>query len=139
MLFDSGADFVVHRHHRVACQIWLGVIQRKRTFFASQMRRGQIRRARDCFQPFLRLPCGLVRAIAQAYHQKCIRQPGDTQPDPAFCHRFGLLFRQREAAGVDYVIHHPDGYSDQFTQRVSIKRGGFFKRVGHKPRQVDRA
>jgi hypothetical protein len=59
------------------------------------------------------------RAVAQADHGERIRKPRHAQPDAPLGMGLPRLRLQREAAGVDDIVHHPDRRGDEIGQFVA--------------------
>ncbi|MPL67195.1 hypothetical protein SDC9_12885 [bioreactor metagenome] len=136
---DRRAHILVHLQHVAGGEVFLGVEERKGAFLLRNLDRGEIARPGDLVHPALGLRRRLVRAIAQPEHQQRVGQPGYAQTDAALVHRLLGLLRQREARGVDDVVHHPHRGTHQPIERHRIKLRCRGERIGDQPRQVDRA
>ena len=139
VLRDGVLDVLIQRLDMLAREIGVLVVKREGALFLGQIDRGQIGRALDRAQPAFGQAHGLGPAVTRAAHDQRIGQTGHAQTDAALGLGLVALGLQREIGDVDDVVHHPHRPAHQFVQLISIDPGTVPERIGHQPRQIDRA
>ena len=131
MLGDQGSHVRVQPADGLAGEVGIPVEQRERTLLPRQMGRREIGCAADLPGP---VPCplrGFHGAVAQAGHHQRVGQAGHPQPDPSLGDCLLTLRLEREARGVDGVVHHADCNRHQIGKLRFVQMGLRGKRRAH--------